>query len=414
MQPRTYRSVIVTTDAGLRDQVRAELGAHPQVAVSLEIATPLAELSDQEVRRLREVNAELVFVDLSADTQTAIEFVRFLTEHNRARRVIGIGPELASETLIAAMRAGIGEYLRRPFAAEELADAIGRVLRYLGGAAGEPDRPGQVFTFLAAKGGDGTTTLATNVAIELHRLTGERTVLVDLDLQLGEIALVLGLEPRYSLIDLAKNLHRLDPELLGSYVQPHGSGIHVLAAPLYPAIGEAIGIEPMRAILAFLRRRYAFTVIDAARPGAAHTAAALERADRVVAVTQLNLSSLRNLKRCVPILDRVGARTPERIRLVINRYEPTGSISLREVEAALELPVHRTLAEDREAMARASAHGTPLVLHQPSTLARQIRELAADLADVELEHAARGGALLRTLAAPVRGMRRRFARAGRE
>lgn len=409
---RPIRTAIVTTDDGLLEYLRAELTPHPRLELALEVATPLADLSDRDMRAIRERNPELVLLDLSRETSTAIEFARFLTEHNHTRRIIGIGPDLGAEMLITAMRAGVGEYLRAPVTTEELAGAIERVLRLLVGPSGEPDRVGKVITLFAVKGGEGTTTIAINLAIELHRLTSEPTLLVDLDVELGEISLLLGLEPRYSVIDLARNLHRLDPELLGSYVQAHDSGVHVLGAPVYPATGEVVGADAIHTLIAFLRRHYAFIVVDADRPGAPHSAAALERADRVVALTQLGLSSLRNMKRCGPLLDRVGLRSSDRMRLVINRYDPSSAISLREVEDALEHSIHCTLCDDRDALDRATLAGKPLVLHAPSALGRQIRELAANLADVELEPGAKGSGFIHALAAPLRRMKHRAVRAG--
>ncbi len=410
MEQRTYRSAIVTTDDALRDRLRAALRAHPQVDAPLEIVTPLTELAEAQLRRLQELDPELVLLDLSRDAATAIRFARYLTEQNGARRVVGMGPDLGSETLLAAMRAGVCEYLRQPVEAEELDAALDRVQRSLGGATGRSRPPGRVFTFFAAKGGVGTTTLAANVAIELHRLTRKPTLLVDLDVELGEAAVLLGLEPRHTLVDLARNVHRLDPQLLGSFVERHESGVHVLAAPIYPMAGEGIGAEPVRVLLGFVRQHYGFVVVDTARTTAAHTIAALEGADRVLAVTQLTLSSLRNFKRYGPLLARIHGPDRERVRLIINRHEPASALAPDEVEEALELRVHRTLCDDPEAVARATANGRPLVLNGSSPLALQIRELAADLAGIDLDRGPGAGRLFQALAAPVRRLGRRFGR----
>lgn len=410
MEQRTYRAAIIAADGSVRDRLRGALRSHPRVETALEIGTPLEGLTDVELRRLREADPELVLVDLSADPGVGVRFARHLTESNAARRVIGFGPGLDSEVLLAAMRAGVCEYLRLPFEAAELDAALGRVLRLLEAPAGDPKRPGRVYAFFAAKGGVGVTTLATNIAIELRRLTGRPTLLLDLDIELGEAALVLGLEPRHTLVDVARNVHRLDPELLASYVERHASGLHVLAAPLHPAPGEAVGADPVRALLGFLRRQYAFVVVDAARATAPHALAAIERAERAFAVADPDLSSLRNLKRCTPLLARAVGHDPDRIRLILNRYEAVAPISPGEVEAALGLPVHRTLGEDREAATQAAADRKPLVLHASSPLARQIREFAAELAGFERDP--RGGrrGVARTLATAMRGLRRRFTR----
>ena len=93
----------------------------------------------------------------------------------------------------------------------------------------------------------------TNLGIELHRLTGARTLLVDLDLELGEIASMLGLQPRFHFVDLVKNFHRMDSDLLPSYIESHSSGVHVLSSPFEPDIGEQVTGEQIARILGFLR-----------------------------------------------------------------------------------------------------------------------------------------------------------------
>src|SRR5690606_11441020 len=125
------------------------------------------------------------------------------------RRFLAVGPTLSPELLLEAMRAGITEYLPKPVTAEALAGALDRLERKLGGAAkdGPARQPGRVFAFFSPKGGSGSTTTATNVAIQLHRLTGKRTLLVDLDLELGEIALFLGVQPRFNFVDMIRNFH---------------------------------------------------------------------------------------------------------------------------------------------------------------------------------------------------------------
>src|SRR5437667_12436393 len=129
------------------------------------------------------------------------------------------------------MRAGISEYLPKPVTPEAPRTGSHRVMRKLGGTpSGGPQATGRLYALFSPKGGCGCTTAATNLAIVLHRLTGKKTLLVDLDLDLGETVLLLGVEPRFSLVDVVRNFHRMDAGLLESFVERHASGIHLLSA----------------------------------------------------------------------------------------------------------------------------------------------------------------------------------------
>src|SRR5439155_1085689 len=139
---------------------------------------------------------------------------------------------------------------------------------------------------------------------ELHRLTGKKTLLVDLDLDLGETVLLLGVEPRFSLIDVARNFHRMDAGLLESFVERHESGIHLLSASDHADRAEVPAEDQIRTILHFVKQHYAYVVVDACTSLTPSALAAFAEADRILVVTTLDLPSLRNLQRCLPLLER--------------------------------------------------------------------------------------------------------------
>ena len=141
----------------------------------------------------------------------------------------------------------------------------GAVRRLRWSADGPQQQPGKLFAIFSPKGGSGSTTVATNLAIHLHRLTGKRTLLVDLDLELGEIALQLGVEPRFSFIDMVRNFHRMDAELLASYIENHESGVHLLSAPYHPDRSEVVTGDQISRILQFLKRNYDYVIVDTSK-----------------------------------------------------------------------------------------------------------------------------------------------------
>jgi pilus assembly protein CpaE len=343
------------------------------------------------------VRPQLIFIDLEEDPEVGIKLVQFLADQQPNRYFVAAGPVLAPELLLEAMRAGVTEYLPKPVTREALLPALERLERKLGMAAGTAARaPGRVMTFVSAKGGSGATTVATNLAVHLQQLTGKKTLLVDLDLELGEVALFLGVQPRFNLVDLVRNFHRMDAELLASYIERHKSGVHLLSAPYQPEKVENVTGEQIRAILHFLARHYDYVVVDTPRTFTPATLAAFEQADQIFLISNVDLPSLRNIKRCLPLLDRLtGGHMSDRVRLVINRHNSSANeISLSEVERTLGLNIFWKLSNDYEAVIRSINTGEPLMLDgKVSTFARDLKALGAELTGLGAVTGGKRGAL---------------------
>lgn len=383
----TVRTALVSTDEDFRTLVREVLnGADRAMTIESEITVPVTEIGGERLKELRAVDPELVVLDLGDHPTSAIKFAQFLEEAKPSLTVIAAGPELSEKMLRAAMRAGIADYLPKPVAPEELGKALQRVERRLRADGNGGDRqPGELIAVFSAKGGSGSTTVATNMAIEIHRLTGKRTLLVDFDFELGEIALYLDVEPNFTFVDMVNNFHRMDADLLASYIQHHDSGIHLLSAPYQPKKAEPVTGEQIGKILRFLRRHYEYVIVDTSKSLAARTLAVFEQADKVFLVTNADLPSLRNLKRCLPLLHEIVDAGDESIRLVLNRYESGDMISVTEVESALGVEVYRTLRNDYEALSRSINTGRPAVLDGSSDYARDVQALSAAVAGLRHE-----------------------------
>ena len=240
MSERSIRTALISTDRGFREVVRDVFLSHEGwAAPALEITAPFESLGEEQIRALRQLLPELLIIDIDDSPELGIRFAQFLSETTPGIRFIAAGPLLQPELLLTAMRAGVADYLPKPVTAEALRDALDRIRAGVGtGKKDDARRVGQIYAFYSPKGGAGTTTTATNFAVVLHRLTGKKTLLVDLDLELGEIALLLGVQPRFNFVDMVQNFHRMDAELLASYIERHESGVHLLSAPYQPEKAE--------------------------------------------------------------------------------------------------------------------------------------------------------------------------------
>ncbi len=319
--------------------------------------------------------------------EAALGQARTLLDEGRARAVIlcgpsgpaGMGPDPA--LLLAAMRAGIGEYLSEPLNPAELEAALQRLRQRSRGVDAQPGRPeqgGRVILVLGAKGGVGATTVAVNLA---HALCQHApTALLDLAAPQGETPIFLDLEHAYTWADVAANIERLDATYLESVMARHSSGLAVLPAPDFGG-GAALDPGALRQVLGLMRQVYAQVVVDAGTGQDEAALEALEMADDVLLVLDLSLPCLARAKR---FLEAVRAARPHlegRVRLVANRTTSQSDIGAAQAEDILRMKISWRILNDYQAALSAINEGRPLAEADPRCpLARAYAAMGRELA----------------------------------
>lgn len=386
---RAALCAVVSTDATFVDALRSSPPFQAgEFRLEIEIRAPYPDIIDADLNGLRTLDPDVIILDLESDLSIGLKFAEFLSENGLGTVLIGSAAKRSPDVLIDLMHAGISDFVPKPLSADDLIKALRNAQRRLGKRDGQDDSrgPGELIVFFGVKGGAGCTTLCANTALDVHRASRRRTLLLDLDLELGEIALQLGEEPRFNMVDLVRNFHRVDSELLASYIGHHASGIDVLSAPYRPAGFEALTHERVAQILSFLRSQYDYVLVDAPRVINPATIAAFEAADWLLLVTPPDLPGVRNVTRCLPLIEEVvGERDETWARLVVNRYDPRGLISLRQIEETTGRPVFATVRNDYRTVANAISARRPAVLAGRSDFAADVRALAGKLAHLELE-----------------------------
>jgi len=390
-------AAVISTDREVRDRLRAIL-AEPECGVRLlaEVELPFPDIADPELRDLKAAQPEIVFIDLDSDPHVGLKFAGFLLESGTAQNLVAIGADLSPEILLQAMRAGILEVIPRPVTQDEVLEALERVWRRTGRKSRRTERtaPGTAICVFGVKGGTGSTTVSTNLAVEIHRLTRKKVLLLDLDLELGETALQLGVEPKFSVIDLIRNFHRVDSDLLASYIETHETGVDLLASPYRPADYEAVSGERVREVITFLKSHYDYVVVDTPKTFNPASFGAFAEADLIYLVTTADIPSIRNLSRSLPLLKHLGGRkSTDRFRLIVNRFDPAQVISLEEISKTVGLEVHWTLRNDYRAVMDSINEGSPAVTRSGSPFGRDMRGLASQLTGVPLADAQKKGRL---------------------
>jgi pilus assembly protein CpaE len=299
--------------------------------------------------------------------------------------VVLITSSLDGQLMLEAMRAGVSECVPEPLTSQALDAALRRVIKDAGATTS------QVFAFVGAKGGVGTTTLAVNTAATLARDHKGEVLFIDLHPSNGDAAVFVGAEPRFSVIDALENSHRLDEALFRSLVERTKSGIDVLASAdrvLHATMDSA----RTRALLEFVTRRYRHVVLDVPRSDVS-VLDALETVTTLVVVGSQEIGALKNASRMIQTFShRYGSA---RVRFVVNRFDGRADIGQSEIEKVVGVSA-QVLPSDYRVAVDALNAGRPVALDKDQRLARAFRSFATELAGLaKPAREARGGMLSR-------------------
>src|SRR5262249_53757843 len=270
--------------------------------------------------------------------------------------------------ILQAMRAGANEFF--PWnvgdgssagrtTEESFHGAVRRSAARTEAASAGAKPPCVTYAFLGAKGGAGTTTVAVHCGVELARTTKRPTLVIDLKTSLGEVALFLGVRPRFTVLDAIENLHRLDKNFLQELVVKHKTGLDILAGSEQFDRPNAQDAQSLEELLRVLNKTYDYVVIDTGNVVNACSAAALYAADTIFLVTNPDVPSIRNAQRLVDRVRQLRAGS-ERIKVLLNRASDQHLIAPKQIETALGYGIHHTFGSDYRTVSTALNSGVPL------------------------------------------------------
>jgi pilus assembly protein CpaE len=292
------------------------------------------------------------------------------------------------------MQAGAREFLIKPFSGDELIASIRRVHQleqkkesYLAKApavqagAPAPQRAerGEMFVVFSGKGGIGKSVLSANLAVALAMETGARVALVDLDLQFGDVGVLLNLDHSRSITDLTDAPGHVDPEFVQDVLASGPEGVKVLLAPISPELADLVTAEHLRAIMEELRRSFDFVVVDTASHLTELNLEMIEQASKVIVMSALTIPAIKDTKLTLKVLDSLSV-DPERILLLLNRSDAHSDFNKEAVEQNLRFPISLQLPHDARIVAASVNRGAPFVSTNPEVeISRAVRELVSRL-----------------------------------
>lgn len=358
---------------------------------------PVARSLEEASSTIESGELRMLLLGPSFANEDSMDAVRSLHNQDPALVLMMVAESVTADLLRSAMRSGVSDVIEAPLdepkieaAIEQFAHDVLKRRSVAKAAEPTPSAKGRIITVTSAKGGSGKTVMSTNVALLLNRIPDKKVCLVDADLQFGDVCLLLQIEPRFTMVNAAHELHHLDPEMLDSLLTEHPSGLKVLAAPLEPAFADDITTAGLMQMLDVLQESFDYVVVDTASMLDELILSLIEKADDVLMIVDMDLPSLKNAKLALETLRLLKFSTAN-VKLVMNRNNAKNKLNDKEIESALKMAISASVPSDAS-VPNSVNEGRPVVETDPKgKVAKGFEKVAELVAGKIPEGAAKGG-----------------------
>jgi len=375
----TYSILLVDTDDDFVDDAKALLEGNKVYSAR--------NVTDAQ-RRLVEEGIDVAIVGPAFAHEAGVAEMALMFDVRPSLPVVLVTDALNTDVLKAALRSGFKDVIEAPLTLRKVEEAFGlldQLARREDSIVQRKNRIGKVVTIMSPKGGAGKTMTTVNVALSLAQWADPaRVVIIDADLQFGDVCISLQVDPKHTIVDAARDVDKLDEPLLESLLARHTSGMRVLSAPLEPSLADEVSTQVVVKTIGMLKRMFDYIVIDTAPFLDEPVLSILERSDVVLLVVDMDLPSVKNAKLALDTL-RLIKFPFEKIKLVLNRVNSKARLDIDELERSLGLDVQAAISSDK-LVPRAVNEGDPVVsLYPRSRVARDLRSVARLVVDGEVE-----------------------------
>lgn len=327
-----------------------------------------------------ENNECIAVIDISDNEQKAIETIAEINKNNQNVKIIAISNKTTTETIIKTMRAGAKEFITKPVTKTQFINTIKELSASSKALAG--DNSCKIISTFSNKGGIGKTSVAVNLAVEIAEMTKEKTALIDLNLQLGDVSTFLDLTPSFDVCYVVNNLANIDKtNITNALTRYKNTSLYVIADPINIENSKEITSEQIKALILELKKTFSYIIIDVGTNIDAKTITALDMSDLILLCAIVNLPAVRNIQRCMNLFKKLNY-PQEKIKLVLNRYMENEEIKTTDIEEVVNQKVFWKIPNNYLTMMSAINKGVPVNLINPeANISVNFRDFASKVTD---------------------------------
>lgn len=322
----------------------------------------------------------ILLADLSTYKQQKLELILKVTKECKSCKVLALSDNPSVDLIIEIMRAGAKEFVPIPIIKSEFFESVNKLLSEFNET--KKTNNCKIISVFSNKGGIGKTSLATNLALELSKITKENIALIDLNFQMGDITTFLDLKPSFNISYMLENLDKINETFLLSTLERYKkTSLYVLADP--PYFKQADNIQPRQITKLFntLKETFSYIIVDAEASFEGKNIAALDNSDLVLLVSVANLPALRNTQRCLELFEKLGY-DKEKVKIIINRYMENDEIKEADIEKVLSKKIYWKIPNNYFAIMTAINKGIPVSeINDSTNIARSYKDLAQYISD---------------------------------
>lgn len=378
------RVVVIVDPGAVQQQITSAINSQSEFLLIDALSSP-----ERLAREIGAAKPDIIIIDHNLNEQSTLDMVDELAMQFPEIALIAMLPDNDPTQIQQVMLAGARAFLIQPFTQINLLSTMRRV-RDLEGrrmqsfavrttSVNENTRPLKSITVFSPRGGVGTSTIATNLALALYEETGKRVLLLEGKLFFGHLDVILNLRTHNTIGDLIPHVNALDDGLVSDVVIKHGSGIDVLLGPNNIQIAQGIRPDDLYKVFMSLQRYYDYIIIDGGSSLTENTVTLMDTADKIMLVTTPDLAALHEASRFIQV-SKTLAYPDEKMMIILNRAGLVGGVKTKDIETALRHQVYAHVPDDPANALRSLNRGIPMLIRYPrSQVSREIKQIANKL-----------------------------------
>lgn len=328
------------------------------------------------------MSKSVFIIDVSVNTKKYLDFISDISAACPECKIIAVSDSPSVDLIVKVMRSGAKDFISAPVIKSELFDILDKIYNQFKTGSGFETKS-RVITVFSNKGGIGKTSIASNLALELAKITKENVALVDLNFQFGDITTFLDLKPSFNISYVLENLTRINSEFLLNTLEKYkNTSLYILADPPCFKQAENVTKAQIAKLVELLKNTFSYIVIDAESGFEGKTITALDNSDLIFLVTVASLPALRNCQRILDLFQKLGYDN-DKTQIVINRYMENDEITVEDVEKVLDKEVYWKIPNNYFTLMAAINKGISVSEANPdSNVAKSYKELAMSVSDM--------------------------------